>query len=81
MFCAGYKQGGYDSCQGDSGGPLVCKKTRIILTNNNVIKQYDQWYIWGVVSWGIGCARAGFYGVYADVKRMSPWIRSIVPNL
>lgn len=54
--------GGKDSCQGDSGGPIV----------NGGGKQV------GVVSWGIGCALAGFPGVYSNVAdtRVRSWIRS-----
>lgn len=34
---------------------------------------YDNQLI-GVISWGIGCARPGFYGVYAKTKHISKWI-------
>ncbi|GLH17222.1 Trypsin-1, partial [Gryllus bimaculatus] len=28
----------------------------------------------GLVSWGVGCARAGFPGVNADVAALSDWV-------
>ncbi|KAL7937643.1 serine endopeptidase [Trichoderma chlorosporum] len=49
MFCAAQAQGGKDSCQGDSGGPII--------DANGVLQ--------GLVSWGNGCAEAGYPGVYS----------------
>ncbi|XP_018333504.1 trypsin 3A1-like [Agrilus planipennis] len=61
MICAGFAEGGRDACQGDSGGPLVASG-------------YGQI---GIVSWGVGCARPNFYGVYSSVPALRGWINSV----
>jgi secreted trypsin-like serine protease len=66
MICAG--EGKADACQGDSGGPLIIK------TSGN------KPYLEGVVSWGEGCNRARFPGVYARVPNYIPWIRSTMQS-
>ncbi|KAL7798431.1 trypsin-like serine protease [Trichoderma ceciliae] len=62
MFCAGLAQGGKDSCSGDSGGPIVDASGTLQ----------------GVVSWGQGCAEAGFAGVYT---RLGNFVSFINANL
>jgi len=62
MICAGYPQGGKDSCQGDSGGPLV------VFNSDKVA------HLTGIVSWGNGCARPKFFGVYTRVSEFVTWI-------
>ncbi|CAI6341141.1 unnamed protein product [Periconia digitata] len=58
MFCAAPSGGGKDSCQGDSGGPIFDSSKTLV----------------GTVSWGIGCAQAGYPGVYARVGAQIPFI-------
>jgi secreted trypsin-like serine protease len=64
MICAGVLGGGKDTCNGDSGGPLMA------LTQQAPIR----WELVGVTSWGEGCARAGFPGVYARVANLRSFL-------
>lgn len=67
-ICAGRPAGAVDSCQGDSGGPLIGR------TGTSRIQI-------GIVSFGYGCARAGFPGVYTRVSSHRQWLVANVPAL
>ncbi|XP_053680039.1 venom protease isoform X2 [Anopheles nili] len=69
VMCAGVLEGGKDSCQGDSGGPLMLPQR--FGTN-------FYYYQVGVVSYGIGCARAEVPGVYTRVASFVDWIQQKV---
>jgi secreted trypsin-like serine protease len=56
-LCAG--AAGIDSCSGDSGGPLFANANPRIQV--------------GIVTWGYGCAKKRYPGVYAEVN--NPQIR------
>ncbi|KAF7559125.1 hypothetical protein G7046_g5035 [Stylonectria norvegica] len=61
MFCAGLAAGGKDSCSGDSGGPIIDASTGVLL---------------GTVSWGQGCAEAGYAGVYSRIGNYVTYINT-----
>ncbi|XP_062816702.1 transmembrane protease serine 9 [Anolis carolinensis] len=64
MLCAGSPRWAVDSCSGDAGGPLACRDP-----------SSSSWVLAGVTSWGYGCARPAFPGVYASVAPARGWIR------
>lgn len=63
QICAGVPAGGRDTCTGDSGGPLLDAEGKL---------QY------GIVSWGIGCARPNTPGIYVRVSSYIDWIQDFI---
>ncbi|GAA3350260.1 serine protease [Amorphoplanes nipponensis] len=66
-ICAGGR--GVDTCQGDSGGPMVHRTAD------------RRWVQVGIVSFGLGCARRAYPGVYTQVSRFQADIRAAVRKL
>ena len=71
MVCAGEANpdnGSADTCQGDSGGPLLVDSASVLA---------------GVVSWGNGCNRPGFPGVYTRLgaQPLNAWVRGRVNDV
>jgi len=54
---------GKDACQGDSGGPFIAKEG-------------SSYTLTGIVSWGYGCAKPNYPGVYARVTNQLDWIKT-----
>ncbi|TLQ46601.1 S1 family peptidase [Streptomyces marianii] len=68
-ICAGFTQGGIDTCQGDSGGPMFRRDNA------------GAWIQVGIVSWGQGCARPDYPGVYTEVSTFASAIKSAAATL
>ncbi len=68
-ICAAVEGGGKDTCQGDSGGPLM-----------RVDEDTGIATVIGVTSWGKGCGRKDYPGVYTKVAHYSEWIEEIMSN-
>ena len=60
---------GVDTCQGDSGGPMVHRD------------HSGRWVQAGIVSWGLGCARDGYPGVYTQVSAFRSAIKAAARKL
>ncbi|XP_069823984.1 ovochymase-2 [Dendropsophus ebraccatus] len=69
MFCAGAKIGEDNtSCLAQSGAPLVYP------SHNRT------YFIFGIVSWGVGCTDSPKLGVYSAVPLFTQWIRATIQS-
>ncbi|XP_044762955.1 phenoloxidase-activating factor 2-like [Coccinella septempunctata] len=66
FVCAGGSD--RDTCVGDGGNPLICPVP-------GQPGRYDQV---GIVSWGIGCGKAGIPGVYVNISHVREWIDGVL---
>jgi len=39
-----------------------------------LVKLHDRYFVFGIVSWGIGCAHKDKLGVYTNVTHYQKWI-------
>ncbi|XP_074082025.1 transmembrane protease serine 12-like isoform X2 [Macrotis lagotis] len=62
-FCAGEEDGIVDTCLGDSGGPLMC-----------YLPDAGKFYLMGITSFGYGCGRKNYPGVYVQVQFFKTWV-------
>ncbi|XP_048658684.1 transmembrane protease serine 12 [Marmota marmota marmota] len=62
-FCAGDENGSFDTCRGDSGGPLMC-----------YLPEHKQFFVMGITSYGHGCGRKHFPGVYSGPSFFQKWL-------
>ena len=71
QVCAGHRRGRIraDSCAGDSGGPLMCSR---------MVNGTERWFVYGVTSYGEGCARKGKLGIYTKVISYLKWIHQTI---
>ena len=90
MICAGFPQGSVDSCQVSDGTlsliwPLAsavissCSSNKLIWTehiqgDSGGPQMIEDGLLIGIVSWGYGCARPGYPGVYTKVSAFVDWI-------
>uniref|UniRef100_A0A8C2UP44 Transmembrane serine protease 12 n=1 Tax=Chinchilla lanigera TaxID=34839 RepID=A0A8C2UP44_CHILA len=62
-FCAGDENGDFDTCRGDSGGPLMC-----------YLPEYQRFFVMGITSYGHGCGRRYFPGIYCGPSFYQEWL-------
>ncbi|EDV95837.1 GH15924 [Drosophila grimshawi] len=65
VLCAGVLSGGKDTCYGDSGGPLMISE----MVSNQI-----RYFLIGVVSYSVGCARPEIPGVYSSTQYFMDWV-------
>ncbi|XP_006168218.1 transmembrane protease serine 12 isoform X2 [Tupaia chinensis] len=59
----GDENGAFDTCRGDSGGPLMC-----------YLPEDKRFFVMGITSYGHGCGRKNFPGVYSGPFFYQKWL-------
>ncbi|XP_077609800.1 transmembrane protease serine 12 [Crocuta crocuta] len=59
----GDEDGIFDTCRGDSGGPLMC-----------YLPEHRRFFVMGITSYGYGCGRKNFPGVYCGPSFYQQWL-------
>nr|XP_054763626.1 uncharacterized protein LOC129270252 [Lytechinus pictus] len=68
MICAGRVSGDMDTCQGDTGGPLQCED------------ETGRMYLVGITSFGYGCGKENYPGVYTRAFEYLDFIENGEPE-
>uniref|UniRef100_F7AUF7 Transmembrane serine protease 12 n=1 Tax=Monodelphis domestica TaxID=13616 RepID=F7AUF7_MONDO len=66
-FCAGEEAGTVDTCMGDSGGPFMC-----------YIPESKRYFLMGITSFGFGCGKKNFPGIYTEVQFYKMGVNNIL---
>lgn len=61
FVCAGGEKD-LDTCANDGGSPLVCSNG-------------ESYFLYGLVSWGLGCGEKDIPGVYTNIPHLTKWIK------
>jgi len=79
MMCAMDAVEGQDACSGDSGHPLLAMLPPSSSSSLSIIPKLVTQV--GIVSWGLGCARSKYPGVYSRIAEEMDWIEDVICNV
>ncbi len=79
MMCALDAEEGQDACSGDSGNPLLALLPPLTSSSLPALPKLVTQV--GLVSWGLGCARSNYPGVYSRISEEIDWIDETICNV